>query len=470
MAAAIATDPAVGTVLGASEQYEHEGSTFSGTTGLGGPDDAAPIYEILARLPLSGVSEPLQEIDTGFALAGRAAVGRPIITRPGTGVLPLLAAGRMDAPDWDYLHVTFPFDLAASAPGLLYVEAQFNVLINDQAAVAVWLDEIPLPGSGSAVSQAGIGSAVGRAAADLPPRPGEDLAVLGLGGAAFRWRWRSAGQPGGPGDTSLAGGSRLARVLLGVPAGRDELGGLIEVSAVLADEARPTEKVTVGLRTPYAWRQGFPTPAASLRGAASQQSAGFVPADTTARLCVAVDLAGHSKLSQAEQKRTMGVLVWVIDAALAVTLGGDQGVDRQEMGDGILILLPSAIRARRVARLFLPTLAAALTSENAPVAEDFKVRMRIGMDIGTVERGVSGWIGDGIVGAFRLCDSAAARNALPGSQADYVVAASDSLYADVLAPALETVPGWGFTAMVAEVPGKYSEPGWLHVHGADTTH
>jgi hypothetical protein len=181
------------------------------------------------------------------------------------------------------------------------------------------------------------------------------------------------------------------------------------------------------------------------------------------RLCAAIDIAGWSDREASEQVHATDVLVRVTRAALAVALRDDRGVEREYSGgDAILLILPSAINVPTVTRLFLTELSTALAAANRRLRPEYRVRLRIGLEVAAVIHGAAGSAaGDGVIGACRLRDSQVAKTVLDGAAGDCVVVASDFVYQKVLRPAFAAVPGWEFTKDVADVPGRYSAPCWL---------
>lgn len=186
-----------------------------------------PGYEVLARVDL-GTVEPLQD-GSGHRIHKETGVvlGRPVVARLTLANFPPSFRERVDAARWAYYLIRFPFDLEEHPAGLRYLEARYQVALDDGDISAQQLDLVPI-------------------AADRPAlAPGEELTRFGIGQRIFTWRLRGA----------LSDGSRVARVLLQVPPGLTALDGLINVSATLADpEFGPEATLEVRQAAPQPFR------------------------------------------------------------------------------------------------------------------------------------------------------------------------------------------------------------------------
>jgi len=134
-------------------------------------------------------------------------------------------------------------------------------------------------------------------------------------------------------------------------------------------------------------------------------------------------------------------------------------VDHQWTGDGINGVLPSDIDPPSVLSVLVRSLAAALSEDNARHLDRIRLRMAIG--VGLIERRAAGFGGPVIVDINRLVDSAALRSALsdePG--ADLAVALSDQVYTLIVQPGYPGIPAGQFTQ--ANVMAKeFSGSAWI---------
>lgn len=185
------------------------------------------------------------------------------------------------------------------------------------------------------------------------------------------------------------------------------------------------------------------------------------------RISVSTDIEGYSRTGPDGHSRLQNILFGAIDTALGAALGDRaEACGRQPQGDAELTVLPPGIDEGTVLRVLLAELGAALRRANAPLRDDRRVRVRVGVDAGAVGTGPGGFTGDSPISACRLRDSGVARTSLEESSGDYVVLVADRLYRDVLAPALDGDPQWSFKG-VAVTAKNFQEMGWLHVpvHG-----
>lgn len=136
-------------------------------------------------------------------------------------------------------------------------------------------------------------------------------------------------------------------------------------------------------------------------------------------------------------------------------------VDHQWTGDGINAILPADIDPTDVLTVLIRSLAAGLHRDNARHADRIRLRMAVG--VGLIERSVAGFGGPVIVDINRLVDSAALRSALADEPAaDLAVAISDQAHALIIQPGYPGIPGGQFTR-VNVVAKEFSGPAWIWV-------
>lgn len=184
--------------------------------------------------------------------------------------------------------------------------------------------------------------------------------------------------------------------------------------------------------------------------------------DAGGRLCVAVDLEGYGRRSDAAQERAQEALAGLLDTAWrAAGAGGVAGPLRQPNGDGEVALLgpeaePTAVVAMLVA------LRAGLAALNRSAPQE-RLRLRAAAHRGPGRPARNGFAGSGVVRTCRFLGSRALRADLahrPG--ADLAVALSDPLFGElrgVLRPA-------DFRRVLVVEPAKvFSGHAWLHTGG-----
>jgi hypothetical protein len=134
-------------------------------------------------------------------------------------------------------------------------------------------------------------------------------------------------------------------------------------------------------------------------------------------------------------------------------------VDHQWTGDGMNGVLPSGIDPPAVLGELIRSLAAGLSADNAGHTDRIRLRMAIGL--GLIERKAAGFGGPMIVDINRLVDSAALRSALSGEPgADLAVAISDQVYTLIIQPGYPGIPATQFT-QANVVAKEFSGPAWI---------
>jgi len=134
-------------------------------------------------------------------------------------------------------------------------------------------------------------------------------------------------------------------------------------------------------------------------------------------------------------------------------------VDHQWTGDGINAVLPSDIDPPAVLSVLVRSLAAGLSTDNAHHTDRIRLRMAIG--VGLIERRAAGFGGPVIVDINRLVDSAALRSALSDEPAaDLAVALSDQVYTLIIQPGYPGIPVGQFT-QANVVAKEFSGTAWI---------
>jgi hypothetical protein len=134
-------------------------------------------------------------------------------------------------------------------------------------------------------------------------------------------------------------------------------------------------------------------------------------------------------------------------------------VDHQWTGDGINAALPSDIDPPVVLSALIRALAAGLSTDNARHTDRVRLRMAIG--VGLIERKAAGFGGPMIVDINRLVDSTALRSALSGEPtADLAVGISDQVYTLIIQPGYPGIPMAQFT-QANVVAKEFSGTAWI---------
>ncbi len=196
----------------------------------------------------------------------------------------------------------------------------------------------------------------------------------------------------------------------------------------------------------------------------SQASKGAEP-DAAVRLCCAADIERYSRFRTPEAVRAQQRLTEALARARHHAGIAEERVETQESGDGQFVVLPTGLDESEVIPALVHGFRIALAEVNADLNERARLRLRIALHRGHVERGANGWAGDSAVGVHRLLDSAPARAALTGRpDADFALIVSDTLYQDVIAHGYGLLRPEAFTRAEVEIPAKhFAERAWIYV-------
>lgn len=176
--------------------------------------------------------------------------------------------------------------------------------------------------------------------------------------------------------------------------------------------------------------------------------------DAGARVCVAVDLEGYGRRTDAGQERAQDALVTLLDA---VWSGWE--VTRQPNGDGEVALLGPGVGAEAVASV-LAALESGLRTANLAAPTTDRMRLRVAAHLGRARPARNGFAGSGVVRTCRVLGSRVLRDQLrarPG--ADLVTALSEPVFA-AASPRLRAVE---YRRVLVSEPVKAFR-GWVWLH------
>jgi hypothetical protein len=183
------------------------------------------------------------------------------------------------------------------------------------------------------------------------------------------------------------------------------------------------------------------------------------------RMAFALDVVGYGARTVLQEQQVERRLQRLVDVTLAECgLKLDpEIVEHRWTGDGINAVLPVDIDPTVILPLLIRSLASALGADNARSAD--RIRMRMSVGAGLIERHSLGFSGQLIVDINRLVDSPALRQALADAPAcDLAVAMSDHVYAMVVGPGYSGIPDGQFSPMNV-VAKEFSATAWLWLSG-----
>ena len=182
--------------------------------------------------------------------------------------------------------------------------------------------------------------------------------------------------------------------------------------------------------------------------------------ESARKLLVAYDVAGYSgrgrRREVASQQRLVDVLHYAFAAAQV------QGYELQEQGDGGLRLLPTGdgVDEVRVIADLIRALEDGLAEINGDLVAEARIRLRVALDEGVVQRAAHGFSGYAVTAVCRLRDASVVRESLAGSDADLIVVVADHLYQDVLADGYRRGPAFAQATVTAK---EFTGEAWIYL-------
>ncbi|WP_345416498.1 hypothetical protein [Pseudonocardia xishanensis] len=180
--------------------------------------------------------------------------------------------------------------------------------------------------------------------------------------------------------------------------------------------------------------------------------------DAGHRVCVAVDLEGYGRRTDAGQERAQEGLATLLDTVWAATVPAG-AVARQPNGDGEVALLGAEVGAEVVGAVFA-ALEEGLRAANRTAPEGERLRLRVAAGLGRARPARNGFAGGGVVRTCRVLASRVLHDALrdrPG--ADLAAAVSEPVFA----AAARALPADEYRRVLVSEPAKAFR-GWVWLH------
>ncbi|MGH3852121.1 MAG: hypothetical protein ACRDR6_01205 [Pseudonocardiaceae bacterium] len=119
--------------------------------------------------------------------------------------------------------------------------------------------------------------------------------------------------------------------------------------------------------------------------------------------------------------------------ALARTLSSSAQWHSEDRGDGILVLMDSAVPKIDIVGPLLDHLVAGLSRHNEHKSLQEWMRLRVALHTGEVQRDREGWAGDALTTAFRLSEAQVVKKTFAAApRAQCIIVASDYLFQAVI--------------------------------------
>ncbi|MEU1647244.1 CATRA conflict system CASPASE/TPR repeat-associated protein [Micromonospora zamorensis] len=175
-----------------------------------------------------------------------------------------------------------------------------------------------------------------------------------------------------------------------------------------------------------------------------------------------VEFSSRSYSRQLDVRRRLAEMVVQVLAALGLEL---HETDRQDAGDGLMIVLSPRIAVTHALPVLLYRWRDAVAADNAGHPED-RIRLRLSIASGPLTAAPLGFIGATIVQVGRLLDSATLRAAASDfPDADVVALVADRIYQDVVGEGYPGLSSGEFTSCTVQVK-EFHSVAWLWTGGA----
>jgi hypothetical protein len=148
---------------------------------------------------------------------------------------------------------------------------------------------------------------------------------------------------------------------------------------------------------------------------------------------VGMDVARSGIRDDQLQVRMRADLRAIVHEALARQGLDAAGIDHNDLGDGVRLIVPAQVTPALLLDPFVPHLAAALREHRKVAADRARLRLRLAVHMGLLHREGGGWAGEPLVHCARLLDAPPLRQVLDADdRADLVVIVSQDVYDKVV--------------------------------------
>jgi hypothetical protein len=181
------------------------------------------------------------------------------------------------------------------------------------------------------------------------------------------------------------------------------------------------------------------------------------------RLCLAVDVESYSGRTRAAQLDVQNRLLWMMVQACQAGGVTPARCDRQDSGDGQILLFPGGINEAAALPNAVLGLLTALHRVNNPPGAGGRIRLRVSLGQGAIEIGATGFVAPAVVTVCRLLESSELRAELTASKAsDAACIVTRDLYDDMFVHGYGGLPANAFKPVHISQPAKkFEADAWL---------
>lgn len=181
------------------------------------------------------------------------------------------------------------------------------------------------------------------------------------------------------------------------------------------------------------------------------------------RSIVVIDIAGSAKWHNQAQLLARAALRTATQQAVREAGIGWANVVVEDRGDGLILLIPPSVSKVDILDPLIPRLAEEIRAFNATVPPGLKIRLRVAIHAGEVDRDGHGWIGNDLITACRLVNGEPLYQRLALSPAaDLVLVVSDLIYQGVVRHYYRNIDPRHYTRVQVSAK-EFDAPAWLHI-------
>ncbi|MFL6144891.1 MAG: hypothetical protein ACJ72N_23875 [Labedaea sp.] len=181
------------------------------------------------------------------------------------------------------------------------------------------------------------------------------------------------------------------------------------------------------------------------------------------RSIVVIDIAGSAKWHNQAQLSARAALRAATQHAVRDAGIGWANVVVEDRGDGLILLIPPSVSKVDILDPLIPRLAEEIREYNATVPLGLKIRLRVAIHAGEVDRDGHGWIGNDLIIACRLVNGEPLYQRLAHHPAaSLVLVVSDLIYQGVVRHYYRNIDPGHYTRVQVSAK-EFDAPAWLHI-------